>query len=852
MVIAPYIKAWEASSDGSEPQWFAVFALQLSACASDRASGEQAAKQRFRDQVDFINSLFGAEPPRTLALRYIVRPDPDSVSAGRVDVVLLGKVSDTSEAKAYTAAHNYFREITALVGGFMPDHVWEIVADASEFHLLWEPFPWVDTHCAEIRRRTDQVNLKTVRPRPSLGRSRSQPPPDWEPDDTVYLVHQFKARSEPLDRLLRALLLFPAPIVWQVNLMPVRLGEKEEQALVDEIGKCERYLTGNGSQPLIGDAQTLHRHRASVFCEMLVDQLVRLQDAPYLINIGVASPQPLPHALLEIIGVSITEPVTGEGGSGGYDVVYPAEAGERTAARENIEQLDFQLWGKEFVAPPLKRLRTLVDALEAAGAFRLPLASDERPPGIDVRIARFRGLPREIAELAAPGGVAGRLYLGQNRYLGMPHEVFLPEKDRRQHMYAIGQTGTGKTTFLKTLIKADMEAGNGLAVIDPHGDLFDELLAMIPPERVDDVVVFDPMDDAFPVGLNMLECTDESQRHFIVREMRAIMERLIDDQYDSKASEYAGPVFYQHMQMNMLLAMSNPEDPGTLLELYEIFQHKDYWRHWLPLKWTESQLSRWVDTTLPQLDYTERHSEGLTFGEYISSKFDDFVFDPRLRAIFGQKRSTINFREIMDDGKILLVNLAKGDLTEANARFLGMVLMAKIQAAAMERSNIPVHERRMFYLYVDEFQSIATENFTLMLSEARKFGLGLTLANQFLSQIKDQRIIQSVFGNVGTVASFRVGHEDAKLLEPHFLPDFDTRDLTNLPNWTACIKTTVSGQVVSPFTLNTVASDESTDSEKRAVVLEASRKKYGRPAKDVAREIEESFRVEKKKERRFK
>jgi hypothetical protein len=426
----------------------------------------------------------------------------------------------------------------------------------------------------------------------------------------------------------------------------------------------------------------------------------------------------------------------------------------------------------------------------------------------------------------------------------MSEQVFLTERDRRQHVYIVGQTGTGKTTLLKTMIVADMVAGKGLAVIDPHGDLFDELLTHIPKERINDVVILDPTDMEYPVGLNMLECPNEEMRHFVVREMRAIMERLIRDQYEHAAAEVAGPAFYQHMQMNMLLAMSNPDDPGTLLEFYEIFQHEDYWRRWVPLRWTEPQLERWTKQNLPNIDYTKRYNDTMTWGEYLSSKFDDFVFDPKLRLIFGQKRSTIDLRRIMDEGKILLVNLAKGELTEANARFLGMVLMAKVMAAAMSRAELPVERRRMFYLYVDEFQSLATQSFVLLLSEARKFGLGLILANQFLSQIKDERIVQAIFGNVGTLISFRVGQADAQLLEPLFAPFFDRFDLSNLPNWHACVKTTVGGQVVTPFTLRTTLKFATTpDPQIAEQARNHSRKQYGRPRQQVEEEIKRSLKI---------
>jgi hypothetical protein len=851
--VKPYIYLYEYGSDEEGQRWNGVFAVRLTACPAEREGGgrsEEVAARRLQEQVDFINMLFCPQPPRAFALRYITQPHPTSFSAGNIEVALLGKIAADTKEEAETQAQALCGEIAALLGGTMPDYTWDVVTDAATFNKIWEPFEWEDAYVAEIRRREDRVRLESVRPRPMLGRGHTPP---WNTqDESVYFVHPFVPRPTTLGRLLRTMLLQRAPILLQTAIAPVWLTEEEEAGLVAEVSKCEQY--GQRREALVRESAvaspTIHEVRAAAMCEGLLSQLLRLQDAPFLLTITLASPEPLPRTVVEAVGVEVTVPVgsyTPSGFSpltglqaGGYDIAFPRTEQEQQKARQNAQFLTFDLWGETLAPAPLRRVRWLVDAHEAAGAFRFPIATADGLVGMEVRTARFRPLPREVAALGQ-SEEKERLLVGENCYLGMSEQVFLTERDRRQHVYIVGQTGTGKTTLLKTMIVADMVAGKGLAVIDPHGDLFDELLTHIPPTRINDVVILDPTDMEFPVGLNMLECPNEEQRHFVVREMRAIMERLIRDQYEHGAADYAGPAFYQHMQMNMLLAMSNPDDPGTLLEFYEIFQHEDYWRRWVPLRWTEPQLKRWTKQNLPNIDYTKRYNDTMTWGEYLSSKFDDFVFDPKLRLIFGQKRSTIDLRRIMDEGKILLVNLAKGELAEANARFLGMVLMAKVMAAAMSRAELPVERRRVFYLYVDEFQSLATQSFVLLLSEARKFGLGLILANQFVSQIKDERIVQAIFGNVGTLISFRVGQADAHLLEPHFAPFFDHFDLSNLPNWHACVKTTVGGQVVTPFTLRTTLLAAPPDPQTAQEARENSRKHYGRPRQEVEKEIQRSL-----------
>ena len=317
-------------------------------------------------------------------------------------------------------------------------------------------------------------------------------------------------------------------------------------------------------------------------------------------------------------------------------------------------------------------------------------------------------------------------------------------------------------------------------MIDPHGDLIERLLYKIPLSRKDDIVILDPRDVDHPVGFNILEYENESQKYFLLQEIIAIIERLISD--SKMDPTIAGPVFFQHMRMALQLVMSNPEDMATIAQFYQVFNSKQFYKRFLPLQSNDPVLKNWVDSVLSTTDYTRPGSEGTSSGSWISSKFEGFVNDPMLRNIFGQSHSTINLREIMDNGNIFLVNLSKGRVGEINSRFFGMIMIAKLQAAAMARASMPIEQRRDFYLYVDEFQNLATSHFEALLSEARKFRLNLILTNQFVAQI-DPRITSAIAGNVGTLVVFRVGTLDAEYLEKEFLPEFNRYDLTNLPNF---------------------------------------------------------------------
>lgn len=832
--IEPFIYTFQSGNHCLPPdmRWHSIFALRMKSIYTPLEYENGRIGEALRQQVDFLNALYRPSPPTMFELRYISTPHPRYPSAGNVTVGMLVKVSGRDKEEAEKEARNFYPQFIDILVGMLKDYEWELVRDEEGFKSLWQPFEF--RYLAEIRRRESIISLERLGRRPGLVDSDEG---SHERESMIYFVHPFVPTSNTLTRLLKVLLLGSSPCLYSVSLMPVVLERGEKVAMEEELAKAENFLKNRAL------SSTSFTHRAEMLCQGLLELIYKLEDAPFQLKIQVASDSPLDRVLLEAIGTEITAPISWESSllelqRGGYDVVFPSDE-EVDTARHNLRFMDYKPWG-EYKAPSgLTRLRYLVDAREANSAFRFPIPSGDEPIGIEVRFSRSSPLPPVMTRLGLAG--TNHLPVGKNIYLGVEQPVFLSKKDRAHHFYCVGQTGTGKTTLLKRMILNDMQAGEGVIVIDPHGDLFKELLGLVPEDRVEDVVVFDPTDSDYPVGINFLEWKSPEERDFIAREMKGIMERLLFDQYGRFAGEMTGPIFYQHLQNTLLLAMSNSKSYSTLVEVYEIFRNIDVAMKLCKEKNVEdSRIDAWCDLLKedPEL-YTSRARGDITLGEWVSSKLEDFAFDWRLRLIFGQKRSTIDFEEILNEGKIMLVNLAKGELTEANSRFLGMILMAKILSCGMRRVQLKPEERRICYLYVDEFQSIATESFVLMLSEARKFGLRLILANQFISQIKDQRIVESIFGNVGTLVSFRVGREDARILAPQFAPTFNEQDLSNLPNWQACMRTTVDGQVVAPFTLQTILPDEKPDQKVAETVRAKSRRKYARPRKQVEREIEE-------------
>lgn len=846
----PYIEIIADTDRLGNPCFRAVSAILLISCPTGRLlemTSQGVSLNSLAKQIDLINSLYQPNTAVDYSIRYISRPRKVSNTGGTVETCIFCRCTASTGEEAGRLVEDQAGQLLVQLCATYPNHVWQLVKNEEEFRQVMAPIDWEKARVAEIRRREELVVLDSIRPVRKLGFNGGSAKANPDQGNPLYFVHSFLPHPGQLERLLRMILLTPQNITLTVTLSSTILEATEEQALLDEISSSEGFR-----ETTTTNVQRIQEHRASMLCNSLMNQLLSLQDSPFYMTILLASTEKIPATLVEGAGLAISASI-GEGlhsvytdpafiQMGGYDTVFPATKEEKAVARKNLATLGQTPWGKTLAPDALARLRYLVNGHEAACAFRFPEDNGDGLPGLKTHTERSRPIPPELISRVEKLDPSQTLLLGTNTYMGMTNDVRIPFKERLTHMYVVGQTGTGKSTLLKTMLLSDMQAGRGCALIDPHGDLYEEMLALIPPERVNDVVLIDPSDTAFPIGMNLLEANNWEEKHFVVREMQAIMKRLIEDQYQRTVGDYAGPSFFHHMQMNMLLTMSDPDNPGTLLDFYEIYQTKDYWKRWIPLKVEDEHLKIWIDTTLKNNNYSQPGSGGyISTGDYYSSKFMDFVFDPRLRCIFGQPKSTFNLQEIMNGGKILLVNLAKGLLGEANSRFLGLILMAKIQAEAMKRATIPAAKRRPFFLYVDEFQSLATENFTILLSEARKFGMGLVLANQFLSQITDPRIVQAIFGNVGSFLSFRLGREDASHVEPQFLPYFDQMDLVNMPNWQVVMRTTVEGTGLHPFSLRTILPRMEPDPKIARQVRTLSRVHYGQPRAEVEKRIAASL-----------
>ena len=393
----------------------------------------------------------------------------------------------------------------------------------------------------------------------------------------------------------------------------------------------------------------------------------------------------------------------------------------------------------------------------------------------------------------------------------------IKEKNRRGHMYILGKTGTGKTTLMENMIISDMKAGNGVAVIDPHGDLAEDLLDFIPQGRIENTIYFNPSDLEYPMALNPLESVEPDQQHLVASGLMSVLRKLWPD--------FWGPRM-EHILRNAILALL--EYPkSTLLDLPWLLVDKEFRKRVLEHV-TNPQVKQFWLTEFDRYSPWFR-SETLV---PIQNKVGQFLATPLMRNIMGQAKSAIDFRKVMDEGKILIVNLAKGRIGEDNCALLGAMIATRIELAALSRGDVPENKRKPFYLYVDEIHKLLTQSFADILSEARKYGLSLILTHQYLEQL-DERMRAAILGNVGTLITFRIGSRDAYLLRDEFSPPFYMSDLINLPNYHIYLKLMIDGKTSRPFSAITLPPPEIKTSSYAARVIEASRRKFARPREEV-------------------
>jgi hypothetical protein len=484
-----------------------------------------------------------------------------------------------------------------------------------------------------------------------------------------------------------------------------------------------------------------------------------------------------------------------------------------------------QLVVKDYIFRVFYRTQSILNTEEIASLWHLPTKFMETP-NIKWLMSKKAPAPINIPK--------NGLLLGKNIYRGIETKIYTDRDDRRRHAYIIGRTGTGKTELMKNMAIQDIRNGEGICIVDPHGDFVEDVLQYIPQERADDVILFEPFDMERPLGLNMLEVKGPEQKDFAIQEMIAIFYKLFPP-------EMIGPMFEHNMRNVMLTLMEDKLYPGTIADIPRMFTDTEFQKYKVSKVKDPIVRSFWEKEMAKTSDFHKSEMLG-----YLISKVGRFVENEMMRNIIGQPESSFDFRKVMDEGKILLINLSKGKTGEVNAKLLGLIVVSKLQMAAMSRSDTPEDKRRDFYLYVDEFQNFVTDSFATILSEARKYRLNLIMAHQFISQLGiekegtagvDSRMRDAVFGNAGTMVCFRIGVEDSEVMGKEFAPVFNEFDVINIDRFNAYVKLMINGTASRPFNMETFPKPAGANPDMAKIVRNLSRLKFGRPKSAVEADI---------------
>ncbi len=469
--------------------------------------------------------------------------------------------------------------------------------------------------------------------------------------------------------------------------------------------------------------------------------------------------------------------------------------------------------------PQQTKKKDILNAVELATLFHFP---DQRS------IPTSQLTRQDSKQVDGPRNIPDDgLLLGYNVFRGAKKPIRLALGDRQRHMYVVGQTGVGKSVFLENLALQDMINGNGFAFVDPHGDVVEKLLSMVPKERTEDVIYFSPAEMEYPMGLNLFEFHNPDQKDFLIQEALNMLYKLYDPQHQG----IMGPR-YEDMFRNAALAIMADPAGGTFVEIPQLFRDPEFLKRKLSHVTDQTVLDFWQK----QFPQSQRSNESGEVTAWFVSKFGAFLSNEMMRNIIGQTKSAFDLRDIMDNKKILLVNLSKGRTGELNSKLLGMIFVMKFQAAAMSRSDVPEDQRVDFSLYVDEFQNFSTDSFATIMSEARKFRLNLIVANQFTTQLTPE-IRDAVFGNMGTIVSFRIGQNDVESLGKYFQPTFDGDDLLRVPNYNTIVRTLIGGVPTQPFSMATLPPLGTPNPRLFDALKQLSAAKFGRPKASVEKEV---------------
>lgn len=824
-------------------QYSVVFAIKLKGIRvlpiEERKHYDDFVIRQMGRQMDVIHSLHEAPTNQTIELRYLYHPNRPH----QIDVYFLVKIVEFQRERATENASWFYDYFFNQLMVNNQHHEFEPVLDNNFLEYLIEPFEF--NELAEIVRREDYIPLDTVCKSKAkhLGFHRSATDPSSKTNSQnsaqIYYVFPFAITLNNMERLCHILYLQKNPILVSICLQPYKISEQDEELFQDQLNQCEKYSQLSLNTSHCGDLDKVvpyMKKQANHLYHNCAKSFAQFLDAAFLKKIQIVSSSDLPLEVISIAGATITEHtghpklIFSEHDEkefiGGYEYYRPANSNEHQKALNNLKSMGFEQWVPTIAGNKHGHWRYLFNVSQAIAGFRLPISIASSFPGVDTWQYQIKPAPSDLPDKG--------LLIGENTLFHKKQKVFLKKEDRRQHNYIVGQTGTGKSTLFQSMILQDIRDGNGVGVIDPHGELIEQIMHNIPGKRKKDVIYFNPGDLEFPIGINMLDAKETLEKDFCVNYLMEIFDLL----YDLRTT--GGPIFEMYMRNALQLLLDQPDGfTASVLDVPKIFQDEQLRGMLLKNCTNEFVINFWEN----EAEKADGDARLENVAPYITSKLSMFVYNSMVRGVVGQRKSTIDFRNMLDTKKIFLVDLRKGVLGVTNSAFLGMIMVGKLFIAALSRTQSKNKSKLPdFYLYVDEFQNLATPTFASILSEARKYKLALTLANQYASQISPT-IINGIFGNIGTLTSFRVGLKDAEMISGEFGQQVSQNDLMGLSNYTAYIRLLIDGSRYSPFNIRTILPETKEDPKLVEEICELSRRKYGRPLKDVDKELRKSWEI---------
>lgn len=770
----------------------------------------------WQNSCRLVQNLSGWPVDTFVELHWTSWPNLAAPAHGRIDLTITLNCLAATEKQSIEELLSRYQPFHALLLSHHQEAIFSPLQDKRELKARIEPFQ--PQHCLALRRCRRPLSLKLDLPLQvsTIGFLEPTSLKNTSLEEEAWLDHLFPwlPSFDPLHKLADFLLWYPEPVWLRIRLQPFLQPQVEEELLLQTVKQCESFLKGT-----VKPAETILENQVIALRDFSLQRMLELSQG----KVKLAAFLGVLHTLDE----SLVHLVTGSffGSAMEQDKTNLLQGGVDLQAVTPQQMIDPQYYADT----------RAMSVSEAACMFRLPWPPQAELHGLSLRRWRtaFADLPLDTPENQ------DSLLLGLNVHRGVSQPVRVSTIDRFRHMFVAGQTGTGKSTLLENLILQDIEADRGLCLIDPDGDLVEAVLQKFPSKRHQDLILIDLSDSQYPFALNLLAWNTEDERDFLIDDLYNAVDRLYD------MHQTGGPMFEKYFRgmLRLLMSVNNQYFTPTILELPLIFTDRAFRRFCL-----EDIADETLHHFVEEIESVDGEAKLANMAPYVTSKLNRFTQDQRLRRIFGQSGLSLNFSQIIDQGSVVLVNLRKGMFGPTVSSLVASQLVGRFQKAAMGRAFIPPEKRREFFLYVDECHNVVNESFAELLSEARKYKLGLILCTQYTEQLQRawvgrlDTLLSAILGNVGMILSFRLGINDAEKLAGVFVPSFSMYDLLNLPNWEAYVKLSLGGKNIPAFNLQTLPMQPGNNPEQVEHLRNWSRKHYCRPASQVDAEIQDRWR----------